>query len=173
MIEIQDYDAAANRFYNSLDIKPLPLNSWDLYASFFHEVCSTHQDINLLRNLAKRNKWSYSENFDEALFRKKQVIVVTDAKLKIVHATQNITQMNGYMPKEIVGNKPKMFQGIDTCQKASKAIGLAIADKKPFEARILNYRKDNSTYVCWIKGEPIFNKHGEVVNFIAYEKEVA
>ena len=172
-MEFKNYDTAANKFYNSLDIKPLPISSWDLYASYFHEVCSMHNDIYLLRNLAKKNKWSYQENFDDELLQKKHVIVVTDLQLKIVHATQNIVHMNGYLPNEIVGNKPKMFQGIDTCQKVSKAIGTAIADKKPFETKILNYRKDNSTYMCWIKGEPVFNKTGEVVNFIAYEKEVA
>lgn len=172
-MEIKNYDAAANKFYNSLNIKSLPLISWDLYASFFYEVCNNHQDIFLLRKLAKSNKWCYSENFDEELLQKNRVIVVTDPQLKIVHATQNIVHMNGYLPKEIVGKKPKMFQGIDTCQEVSKAIGMAIVDKKPFETKILNYRKDNSTYMCWIKGEPIFNKTGEVVNFIAYEKEIA
>ena len=172
-MEIENYDAAANKFYNALNIKSLSINSWDIYASFFHEVCNSHNDINQLRKLAKKNKWSYLENFDEVLFQKKHVIVVTDQHLKIVHATQNIREMNGYRPEEIVGKKPKIFQGIGTCEKTSKAIGLAVSNKKSFEVKILNYRKDNSTYICWIKGEPIFNKTGEVVNFIAYEKEVA
>jgi PAS domain S-box-containing protein len=173
MMEIKNYDAAANKFYYSLNIKSLPINSWDLYASYFHEVCNMYHDIFLLRKLAKSNKWSYSENFDKELLQKKYVIVVTDPQLKIVHATQNIVHMNGYLPKEVVGKKPKMFQGIDTCEKTSKLIRKAITNKNPFEVTLLNYRKDSSTYKCWIKGEPIFNKTGEVVNFIAYEKEVA
>jgi len=173
MTEIKNYDAAAYTFYNSLKIKALPIVSWDLYATFFHSVCDMHQDIFLLKNLAKNNKWSYSENFDEALLEKKNVIVVTDAQLKIVHATQNMVQMNGYYPEEIIGKKPKIFQGVDTCKKTSNIIRTAINNKRPFEVSLLNYRKDNSTYMCWIKGEPVFNKFGEVVNFIAYEKEVA
>lgn len=173
MQEIKDYDLAANKFYGGLDIKSLPLNSWDFYATSFDEVCQASNDIFMLQNLAKTNKWSYNENFEAKLLQSKNVIVVTDSQLNIVHATQNILSMNGYKPEEILGKKPKMFQGIGTCKETSKNIGIAVQNKKPFEATILNYRKDGSTYKCWIKGEPILNKSGEVVNFIAYEKEVA
>lgn len=172
-MEIKNYDTAANRFYSTLDIKGLPLISWDLFSTTFDTICKTNNDIFQLQNLAKINKWSHDEDFNEALFKKEQVLVVTDAELTIVHATQNIKKMNGYMPEEILGKKPNMFQGVDTCKKTTKIISLAVKNKQPFEAVILNYRKDGSSYKCWIKGEPIFNKLGDVVNFIAYEKEVA
>ena len=173
MLEIENYDVAANKFYSSLNIKALPINSWDLYATFFDKVCKMYKDVFLLRNLAINNKWSYAENFDSEFLQKEHVIVVTDPQLKIVHVTQNMLQMNGYLPQEVIGEKPNMFQGIGTCQETTKAVRMAVKNKKPFEVILINYRKDNSTYKCWIKGEPIFNKIGEVVNFIAYEKEVA
>jgi len=81
--------------------------------------------------------------------------------------------MNGYSPKDIVGKKPNMFQGSETCPETTRSIRSAVQNKTPFEAIIINYRKDGSSYKCWIKGEPVFNTSGEVVNFIAYEKEVA
>jgi len=173
MQEIKNYDLAAKKFFNTIEVKNLPLYSWDFYAIFFDTACKTSRDIFLLKNLAKNNKWSYIENFNDELFLKEHVVVVTDTKLRIVHATQNMIQMNGYSPNEVIGRIPKMFQGDETCEETSKSIGLAIKNKKPFEAIILNYRKDGSTYKCWIKGEPILNNSGEVVNFIAYEKEVA
>jgi len=173
MQEIKNYDIAANKFFDKLDIKSLPILSWDFYATFFDKVCQTSSDIFTLKNLAKSNKWSYSGNFDEELAQKKHVIVVTDLQLRIVHATQNIMAMNGYRPQEVLGKKPKMFQGAETCKETSRSIGIAVKNRAPFEAIVLNYRKDGSTYKCWIKGEPILNISGEVVNFIAYEKEVA
>jgi PAS domain S-box-containing protein len=172
-MEIKNYDTAANKFYSSLNIKSLPITSWDLFSTSYDTMCKTSHDIIQIKKIAENNKWSYVENFNEALFKKEQVLVVTDAELTIVHATQNILNMNGYKPEEILGKKPKMFQGVDTCKKTAKAIGVAVKNKQGFEAVILNYRKDGSSYKCWIKGEPIFNKIGEVVNFIAYEKEVA
>ena len=107
------------------------------------------------------------------MVEKKQVIVVTDAQLNIVHATHNIYGMNGYNTDEILGKKPKMFQGKATCKETTKYIAKAVKAKKSFEAVLVNYRKDGSSYKCWIKGEPIWNNKGKVVNFIAYERKVA
>lgn len=173
MKEIKNYDLAAYRFYSALDIKSLPLNSWDLYATFFDKICQNNKDIFLLKNLSLNNKWCYAEKFEEELLQNEHVILVTDPQLRIVHATGNILNMNGYKPEEILGKKPKMFQGADTCKETSRSIGIAVKNRQSFEAVIVNYRKDGSTYKCWIKGEPVLNKSGEVVNFIAYEKEVA
>lgn len=173
MQEIKNYDFAANKFYGARTIKSLPLTSWDLYATFFDKVCQLNNDVFLLKNLSLSNKWSYAEKFEEALLQKEHVIVVTDPQLSIVYASHNISKMNGYKPTEVLGKKPKMFQGSETCEETSRNIGIAVKNKEPFEAVVLNYRKDGSTYKCWIKGEPILNKSGEVVNFIAYEKEVA
>ncbi len=170
---MKKYDAAAHRFYSSQNFNSLPLTSWDIYATFFQNICDGYSDIVQLTQLAKVNKWCYQDSFNEALLHKQHVIVVTDPELKIVHATKNIVAMNGYLPEEILGAKPNMFQGAETCRETTQMIKLAVQKKESFEANILNYRKDGSTYKCWIKGEPIFNTSGEVVNFIAYEKEVA
>lgn len=173
MSEIKAYDKAANRFHESLDIPNLPLTSWDVYASYFLAICKNSRDIISLDLLAKNNQWAYQNEFGDELLNKQHVIVVTDAELRIVHATENIVNMNGYSPREIIGKKPNMFQGADTCPRTTDKIRSAVKNKRPFEAIVLNYRKDGSAYKCWIKGEPIFNRSGEVVNFIAYEKEVA
>lgn len=173
MSETKEYDFAANRFYSSLNINSLPISSWDLFAPFFQNMCKSYNDITTLTGLAKDNKWSYEERFHQELLEKNTVIIVTDPELKIVHASQNVSEMNGYRRDEILGKKPKMFQGEKTCKETSQRIRKAVQSKKPFEAVILNYRKDGTTYKCWIKGEPVFNTSGQVVNFIAYEKEVA
>jgi len=173
MNEMVQYEKALQKFYNSCNINTLPLISWDFYGPYFDMLRSYCEDIVALQQLAQRNNWSYDSEFDTALFEKNQVIVITDAKLKIVHSTDNIVTMNGYRPQEILGKNPKVFQGPKTCEATKKRIRLAINKKVGFEETVLNYRKDGSTYNCWIKGEPIFNAEGEFVNFIAYEKKVA
>lgn len=173
MNEIKSYDRAANRFYKSQNITGLPIISWDLFGNYFDTLCKNYSDAFSLKNLAEQNKWLYTSEFKENLINKEQVIVVTDANLRIVHATSNISGMNGYAPDEIVGKTPKIFQGEETCKKTQLKISKAIKNQTSFEATVLNYRKDGSTYKCWIKAEPIFNKQGKVVNFIAYEREVA
>ncbi len=173
MNDLRNYDEAAHKFYNSIKINSLPICSSDFYISFFSTLCNSFNDALLLTQLAKSNKWNYRNTYDTELIDNDLVIVVTDTQLNIVYASQNIKKMNGYKPNEILGKKPKMFQGTETCKKTTKVIREAVNQRKSFEAVILNYRKDGSSYNCWIKGHPVFNTSGEVINFIAYEKEVA
>ncbi|HDZ14197.1 hypothetical protein LCGC14_0951380 [marine sediment metagenome] len=170
---MKEYDKAAYRYYSALDLKSLPLISWDIYGPYFDVLCKNYEDVESLRRLSEDNKWSYSLKFKEALIRKEQVLLITDTQLTIVHATHNIEVMNGYSPNEVIGKSPKMFQGTQTDKITTTNIGKAVQAQEPFEAVITNYRKDGSTYNCWIKGEPIFDTNGQLVNFIAYEKEVA
>lgn len=174
MEELKNYDDAVIKFTKTLKFNTLPLTSWDYYAQFFEKTCNTAEDIKSLGQLAQNNAWDFdSLIFEEQLEAKEHVIVVTDANLNIVYATKNIWEMNRYHPNQIIGNKPKMFQGEKTCKNSLKVISNAVREKKPFEATVVNYRKDGSTYNCWIKGQPILNTAGEVINFIAFEKEVA
>ncbi len=167
------YDEAVNKFYRKLDLNTYPLSSLDVYSQHFTKVCKNLNDIKSLSAIASQQGWSRSLPLRNEILDKNHVVVVTDAELNIVYATQNIFSMNGYTPDEIIGKKPKMFQGEKTCKVTSGNISIAIKNQVPFEETITNYRKNGSTYNCWIKGEPIFNKSGKVVNFIAFEREVA
>ena len=167
------YDTAARNFYDSQEVKSLPLGSWDLFSSKFNILCKGLEEVNALKSMAASEKWGQLDFFEKEILENNFIVVVTDHNLNIVHASDHIYDMNGYRPNEILGKKPKMFQGAGTCQMTLRTIGDAVRKRESFEATILNYRKDGSTYKCWIKGEPIYNKFDEVVNFIAYEKEVA
>lgn len=173
MEELRDYDVAANQFYKDLNLKGLPLLSWDFFQSHMDGLFKSSEDLLQLAQLARENHWTTNAHLEEQLMGKKYVIVVTNTKLEIVHATHNIFLMNGYRPTEVIGQKPKMFQGKDTCKETTRYIATAILNKAPFETSLINYKKDGSVYNCWIKGEPIFDKTGEVVNFIAFEREIA
>ncbi|MGB2759075.1 MAG: PAS domain-containing protein, partial [Maribacter stanieri] len=78
-----------------------------------------------------------------------------------------------YHPEEIIGKSPKMFQGNLTSKSTLKIVSDAVKQKNSFEVTVVNYRKDGSTYNCWIQGQPVFDLKGDIVNFIAFEKEVA
>ena len=173
-MDIGNYDDAVRKFHKSLNIKPLPISSWDFYAVNFDKQCDEVNDLNSLSKLAKENSWAFNQNvIKEELQDKGHVIVITDAKLNIIYATKNIWQMNGYKPEQIIGNKPKMFQGEKTCKKSLSLISSAIKEQRSFETIVTNYRKDGSTYKCWIHGQPVLNNKGKVVNFIAFAREVA
>ena len=152
---------------------PAPLLSWDFFAPHFQKISELLKDARELEQRALVDSWESPVNFKQKLLPEEQVIVLTDPELNIQHATSNIYKMNGYLPDELIGQKPKIFQGEKTCAKTNARISKAIKELKPFEETIINYRKDGTSYRCWIQGQPIFNTEGQLIHFIAFEKEVA
>jgi len=153
----------------SLKTNALPLLSWGFSASYQSEIKHAILDSSTITTLSKKQKWQNTNwNFNTKLNEK--VILITDAKLNIVFASNSMTKMNGYQVNEVIGKKPKMFQGKDTSMLISAEIRKAIEDQKPFTKKVLNYKKSGLPYYCKIEGFPIFNKKGELVNFIAFEE---
>lgn len=151
-----------------------PIISADFYTLGFESLNKKLKEKNGLKLLAEQMKWLHALGQVEDEFMKNDsVIIITDTRLRIVHATGNIFDMNGYLPSEIIGKSPKIFQGEKTDPITRNRISEAIKKHVPFEETILNYKKDNSIYKCWIKGQPIRDKKGKVVNFVAFEKKVA
>ncbi|WP_321825935.1 PAS domain-containing protein [Maribacter dokdonensis] len=174
MMELRDYDNAHIKFRNSLKFTMLPILSWDFYASNYEEIKNLDEDYNSLLSLVSTNSWNIDTSIiDRKLRTEKNIVVVTDTHLNIVFATKNMWNMSQYRPEEIVGKNPKMFQGDLTSNSTLKIVSKAVKEKNPFEVTVVNYRKDGTTYNCKIQGEPVFDHNGKVVNFIAFEKEVA
>ena len=120
-MKLSNYENAIAKHYNSLSLSSFPLTCWDFYSKSFDKFRLTLSDANLLNRIVKDNKWNTTWDYKEEL-TSDTVIVVTDAQLSIVFASNNMVEMNGYTPNEVIGNSPKMFQGKLTNEKISKEI---------------------------------------------------
>jgi PAS domain S-box-containing protein len=155
------YDKAWAKYQYSIKIIPTPLVSWDFFQP-------QYSDSFLINNIQK--KWNEKIDFFKVSNIENREIIVTDKNLKIIFATETIKKMNGYKAKEIIGKSPSFFQGTDTCVTTKLAIKNAIQNLKPFKEVILNYKKNGDTYWCEIEAYPKFDKQGNFVNYIAFEK---
>lgn len=169
MLDLKPYDKSVVSVTEGSQIGKMPLLSWDLYSVFFRALINSQHDLSLLNQMAKVYKWDLKLDFNEEL-QSNDAILVTNSNLQIVFASFGIAQMSGYQPAEVVGNSPKMFQGIGTSVEKRAEINQAVAARKPFEAILTNYRKNGEPYECHIRSFPIFNKKGELTHFIALEK---
>lgn len=167
-MEFREYENAISKHFNNLAIQALPLTSWDFFGSYYDKTKNSIGDSSVLNSIIKSKEWDFQQKLQDDT-----VIVVTDAVLNIVFASKNIVKMNGYLPNEVVGKSPKMFQGELTDRQVSKEISIAVKEQKPFDKVIMNYCKDGSLYKCHIKGYPVFNEKGILTNFIAFEKIAA
>ncbi|WP_026708522.1 PAS domain-containing protein [Flavobacterium frigidarium] len=164
-----EYDRGVAKFNQELRLITSPITSWDFYGDIINDFRMINSDAKKINELGTRSKW-LNDNWDLRNILKDEVIVVTDASLKIVFASQNIAKMNGYTPDEVVGYSPRMFQGEKTCAIVSNEIREAILNKVSFEKKVINYKKNGDLYYCLIKGIPIFNKSGDLSHFIAFEQ---
>ena len=149
------------------------LSCWDVCTEGLQRRIYLAEDLMALKKIGKQQKWnSQPFSIDEKLIWGDKVIIVTDDTLHIVLATKNMHAMNGYMPDEVIGKNPRIFQGKETEISAKETIRNAIRNKKPFEAILTNYKKDGSIYKCQVEAHPVLNTQRNLVNFIAFENAV-
>ncbi|XVJ65117.1 MAG: PAS domain-containing protein [Lacibacter sp.] len=147
-----------------------PLLCWDICLEGLHRRMQLADDLKIMQNIMKAGNWHNTlVSLDNTLVWENKVIIITDPTLKIIHATENMFAMNGYKQKDVIGKSPSMFQGAKTEIIERQKIKIAVDKQNSFESIITNYKKDGSIYKCHIEGHPVFNKKGNLVNFIAIE----
>lgn len=147
-----------------------PLLCWDIFMSSYCKRMQLLEDAKNIYDLSKEYKWKSNWDFRQKILVDHKIVIVTTSALKIVTASSNIGEMNGYYVDEIIGNHPSMFQGIGTEETSKQLIRNAIRELRPFETNITNYRKNGNPYNCHIEGYPVFNIYNELSHFIAFEE---
>ncbi|SFA73956.1 PAS domain S-box-containing protein [Flavobacterium swingsii] len=158
---LEEYEKAFAKYRKGLKTIPLPIICWD-----FHSI----KNLELLSFDVIQKNWNGKISFLKIVNNEKKDIIVTDKNFKIIFATKSIVAMTGYQAEEIMGKSPKIFQGILTSETTKTNIRQAITNKLPFKEVIVNYKKDGSTYLCEIEAIPKFDKKGEFLNYIAFER---
>nr|WP_315175028.1 PAS domain-containing protein [uncultured Flavobacterium sp.] len=171
MLNISDYENAKAKYFNTLALKTTSVLSMSFHEEFLGNIKKSFDDFNRLNTILAQ----YTSEFNNESLRNsllEEVVVVTDTNLKIVFASNNLSKMNGYTEKEVIGNSPKMFHGPKTNAVTSRHIRNKINQKLPFESEVINYKKNGKTYDCLIRSYPIFNKKGALTHFVAFEKSL-
>jgi len=122
--------------------------------------------------LARTRNWQLPPALRRHLLTDVLAVVITDSEELIQCVNGRFEQMTGYSSHEVIGQRPTLLQGVGTSIVSRKRIRQAIEQKKLVEERLLNYRKDQTTYWCHVAIWPIANRQKEVVNFIAFEQEI-
>ncbi|PWB28411.1 PAS domain-containing protein [Flavobacterium sp. HTF] len=148
----------------------VPIMAWDFHYEYLNELKHIFADLKRVKELSSQFSWD-EENLNIKDRIQEEVVMVTDADLKIVFASSGIKKMTGYTENEILGKTPKIFQGSKTSKIALKEIRKAIDLQVPFEKTIQNYKKNGKTYKCKISASPVFTLNGKLSHFIAFESE--
>nr|AML78441.1 putative LOV domain-containing protein [Frisvollia varia] len=112
----------------------------------------------------------------DALSSFKQTFVVSDATqpdYPIMYASSGFYNMTGYSAREVIGHNCRFLQGPDTDPADVEKIRQAVRSGKNFCGRLLNYRKDGTTFWNLLTITPIKDEDDKVIKFIGMQVEVS
>ncbi|KAG9451842.1 hypothetical protein H6P81_004746 [Aristolochia fimbriata] len=109
-----------------------------------------------------------------SLGRIKQSFVLTDPHLPdmpIVYASDAFLNLTGYSRQEALGRNCKFLCGPDTNVETSSQMRDCIQQQKPCTVRILNYRKDGSSFWNLLHISPVRNASGKIAFYVGVQIE--
>lgn len=80
--------------------------------------------------------------------------------------------MTGYVKEEILGKNCRILQGEGTDQDRVAALREAIAQCRPFQIELDNYRKDGVQFCNHLYVSPVFDANGELTNYVGIQNDV-
>lgn len=112
----------------------------------------------------------------ESTLEKGPCFVITDPALPdnpIVYASPAFCAHTGYKKEEVEGRNCRFLQGAATSKEDVKVIRDAIDNKKACSVRLLNYRKNGSTFINQFFLAPLLlESSGEVGYYLGVQAEV-
>ena len=100
------------------------------------------------------------------------MITLATKALPIIYVNEAFTKMSGYTSEEVIGKSPKILQGTKTDSAQLNHVREALANWKPSEATVLNYRKNGEEFWINFSISPVFNDVNEVTHWISIERDV-
>jgi PAS domain S-box-containing protein len=154
-----------------------PLLCWDIfclnYNSLMEDATKYHQSVTTIKQIAKINKWSSQQTLEAIGNIQQHVIIITDHLQKISFTGKGFQEMTGYSFEEAIGKNPNFLQGPVTNRQKTGVIKKQLNQNESTEMVLENYRKNGEIYLCKITIKPVFNINRQLVNYIAYEQEIA
>ncbi|KAH9609184.1 hypothetical protein KSS87_002410 [Heliosperma pusillum] len=104
-----------------------------------------------------------------SLGRIKQSFVLIDPLLPsmpIVYTSKTFLKLTGYARHEVLGQRHRFLSGSETDSSTLLQIAESIRNGKPCKVRVLDYRKDTSSFWNQLHISPIRNAFGKIAYFI-------
>ncbi|MDM9384969.1 PAS domain S-box protein [Chlorogloeopsis sp. ULAP01] len=91
---------------------------------------------------------------------------------QIVYINEAFTRMSGYCATEAIGKTPRLLQGELTDRTQLNRIRVALQNRLPVTAELINYHKNGSAYWVEINIAPITDCEGKVTHFVSVQRDI-
>lgn len=102
------------------------------------------------------------------------LVIVTDAAPDpaIIYVNQAVVERTGFSRQELIGQNPRIFQGVDSCPEAIACMRRAIRQHVPVRVELLNYARDGQPYWVDLHITPVRDEAGVVTHFVSTQSDV-
>lgn len=99
-------------------------------------------------------------------------IVITDLMGRIEYVNPHFTTATGYMPLEVLGKNPRMFQSGETPPGAYAEMWNTLRRGDTWRGELLNQRKDGSRYSEMAVIAPVLDECGRPTFYVAMKEDI-
>jgi len=100
-------------------------------------------------------------------------LIITDSIGRIEWVNNAFETVSGYTLSEVLRKTPgSILQGNATEKETVHYLRNSILNGVPFECEILNYTKKKIPYWNKISGKPIYDSHGNVIHYFAFQEDI-
>jgi PAS domain S-box-containing protein len=122
-------------------------------------------------------KWAEQELLlrDRALASSADGVVIASMTLPnqpIIYANRAFEQITGYESHEVLGLNCRLLQGNDLDQPGLDQIRVAVAQGKPCQVVLRNYRKDGSLFYNELAISPVLSPEGAVTHYVGVQNDI-
>ncbi len=90
----------------------------------------------------------------------------------IIYVNPAFLQISGYSEAEIIGRNCRFMQGPLTDTLETARIRTAIAARQTVTSELLNYRANGSPFWAQITISPVFDKNGQLINYVGTSRDI-
>ncbi|MEM1351362.1 MAG: EAL domain-containing protein [Pseudomonadota bacterium] len=152
------------------------LTAFGLTVAFFliaRDLLRSHK-IQAVQTKALKHQTQELAKLAAIAERAEDSMLLTDETGRVTWCNPAFEELTGYALVETKGRKPSEFlQGPDTDPETICAIHDALKDCRPIKCKILNYRKDGSSYWLSLSISALETDEGEHYGFVAISSDIS
>lgn len=100
-------------------------------------------------------------------------IILTDPVGKITFANKGMETISGYSRAELIGQTPRIFKSGRQGRAVYQELWKTILSGREWNGRLINKRKDGSTYIEDINITPYSDEFGNLLHFLAIKRNIS
>ena len=123
--------------------------------------------------ISEKKQWStLSSLLSHSVESAPSAFIVTDRLGHIQYINSKFTEISGYLPEEVIGQKPNILKSGETSNEEYRALWKKVSSGEHWQGTFHNCRKDGTKY--WVEAfiAPLMDKKKRVIYYVGIQHDI-